>query len=82
MVDRSYTTDTATLLSDATLLVAGGLNTGYLASAEVYNPGTEVSTATGNLVVAGGYHTPTLLANGKVLVASGYGFSGYLARAE
>jgi uncharacterized delta-60 repeat protein len=70
---------TATLLPDGTVLVVGGYNdsSGYLSSAEYYHhyylPGHWVWgwTLTGSLNNGRAYHTATLLANGKVLVAGG-----------
>jgi uncharacterized protein YjdB len=78
---------TAVLLPDGTVLVAGGetstfYNAGAVASTEIYDPVAATWRATGNLNIARIGHTATLLSNGKVLVAGGYGGSGQLASAE
>jgi hypothetical protein len=64
---------TAALLSNGQVLVAGGVNnlTGYLASAELYNPSTGKWTFTGSLNTARFGHNMVLLQNGEVLVAGG-----------
>jgi len=72
---------TATLLPDGDVLVAGGTQ-GFNSSgsdrvtamAELYNPNTETWSATGSLNVAREEATATLLPDGKVLVAGGFGF--------
>ncbi len=61
------TGQTATLLPDGKVLVAGG----GTASAELYDPQTGTWTPTGTLSVARTHHTATLLADGTVLVAGG-----------
>ncbi len=80
---RAY--HTATLLPNGKVLVVGGLNpvsSGiYLSSAELYDPATGTWTTTGSMTTIRGYHTATLLPNGKVLVAGGYNF-GYPTGAE
>lgn len=63
---------TATLLSDGTVLVAGGVSSSaVLAGAEVYSPAAGTFAAVGSLNVPRSGHTATLLNGGKVLVAGG-----------
>jgi hypothetical protein len=79
---------TATLLANGEVLVAGGNNnsTGYLSSAEVYNPSTGKWTLAGSMTVPRDGHDAVLLPNGQVLVAGGInatlGTCGTLASAE
>ena len=65
---------TATLLANGEVLVSGGSNStsGYLASAELYNPATGKWTATGSMHVPRDGHNAVLLQNGEVLVTGGY----------
>ncbi len=63
--------DTATLLPNGKVLIAGGNNGLDLSSAEIYDPANGTFTATGSLGVAHAGHTATLLPNGKVLIAGG-----------
>jgi hypothetical protein len=62
---------TATLLSNGTVLVAGGYNGGAIASAELYDSATGTWTYTGSLNTARYSHTATLLYDGRVLVTGG-----------
>ena len=71
---------TATLLTDGTVLIAGGFNVNVtpsdiLASAEIYNPSTSTFTNTGSLTGTRWQHTATLLNDGSVLIAGGFGFN-------
>jgi len=74
--------DTATLLQNGDVLVAGGQNGGTLSSAELYDPTTGAWSTTGNLNTPRYNATATLLQNGDVLVAGGQNGSGVLASAE
>ncbi|ADO69570.1 Kelch repeat-containing protein [Stigmatella aurantiaca] len=75
---------TATLLPSGKVLVAGGLSSssGYLATAEVYDPVTGTWSVTGSMASVRAHHTATLLPSGKVLVAGGGNGIGSPAAAE
>ncbi|QXJ24628.1 hypothetical protein AGRA3207_005995 [Actinomadura graeca] len=82
-------TNTAVLLGDGTVLLAGGENARRDAygGASVYDPAANAWTATGALTATRRLHTLTRLADGRVLAAGGIGgpFStppGELATAE
>ena len=73
---------TATLLPSGKVLITGGgdrsdlLCIGGVNSVELYDSSTSAFTATGSMAALRYAHTATLLLNGKVLVAGGYG-SGF-----
>lgn len=64
---------TATLLQNGKVLVAGGSDDTQttLASAELYDPSTNMWSITGSMATTRFGHTATLLPNGKVLVVGG-----------
>jgi N-acetylneuraminic acid mutarotase len=71
---------TASLLGNGEVLVAGGNDingtcscTTFVSSADLYNPATNIFTATGTLNVARYAHTATVLQDGTVLVVGGFG---------
>jgi hypothetical protein len=76
---------TATLLSDGTVLVAGGRGSDVNASAEIYDPKSGMFRETGRLTTARYKHTAGLLPDGRVLLAGGSDerdWHGTLASAE
>ncbi len=64
---------TSSVLTDGRVLVAGGLDNKDtpLASAVLYDPGTDTFSPTGSLATGRGMHTATVLADGRVLIAGG-----------
>jgi len=76
---------TATLLTDGTVLIAGGTTTGLgrQNTAELFNPQTGVFTVLAfTMTTARFAHTSTLLPNGRVLLAGGLGPASGLSSAE
>jgi N-acetylneuraminic acid mutarotase len=76
----------AVLLPDGRVLVMGGQKIGSpytaFASAEVFDPAAGTWTAIPDMTQARSGHTATLLPDGRVLVASGFGDGDTLASAE
>jgi len=63
---------TATTLLDGRILVTGGWNGGTLATAEIYDPDTEIWAFTaGNMSTGRYHHRAVLLPSGKVLILAG-----------
>jgi N-acetylneuraminic acid mutarotase len=79
---RALVPGTSTVLANGKVLVAGGYNLSYHATAELYDPATNTWSNAGSFVGARQSHTLTLLANGKVLLAGGYNGSNSLASAS
>lgn len=78
---------TATLLAEGKLLVTGGFESGTaspsaLSSAELLDPASGRWTEAGDLTTPRFHHTATLLPDGRVLLAGGWGTDGVLASAE
>jgi formylglycine-generating enzyme required for sulfatase activity len=76
---------TATLLSSGKVLVVGGQSGTYqyTASAEIYDPETQLWTVTGAMSTARAYHKAILLKNGMVLIVGGaQGVGEILSSAE
>ena len=75
---------TATALSDGRILITGGRdNAGNLvAAAEIFDPETQTSSASGTLHTARVDHSATVLVDGRVLIAGGSNDSGPLSSAE
>lgn len=77
-MNRARRNATLTLLNDGRVLVTAGSNgppdgNRFLASAEIYDPGTGIWTYTGSLNTAREGHTAIRLADGRVLIAGGEG---------
>ena len=78
-MNNARSTHTATLLPNGTVLVAGGFsynsneNDNFLSSAEIYDPSTESWSMTNSLNYPRNCQTSTLLADGEVLFAGGWG---------
>jgi Galactose oxidase, central domain len=68
--------DTATLLPDGRVLVAGSVTSVTVGSAEVYDPSTATWAATGSVYWPVAFHTATLLPDGTVLVLGDGGVAG------
>jgi hypothetical protein len=89
-IDPARQYQTATLLPNGKVLVAGGYGSGgvgWLIDCQLYDPQKSDFVETGRLSTRRDAHTATLLPNGKVLVAGGEevnerGFSVLLASAE
>jgi hypothetical protein len=77
---------TSTLLADGRVLIAGGESTNYdilyVGPSELYDPATEQFTPTGSLTTPRWSHTATLLPDGTILIAGGYGLNGPLTATE
>jgi Galactose oxidase, central domain/Kelch motif len=62
---------TATLLNDGRVLMAGGGSGGLIGTAELYDPKTGTFSETGSLITPRHKHTAGLLPDGRVLIAGG-----------
>ena len=77
---------TATLLNDGTVLIAGGVDASNgntpVGLAEVYDPTTNSFAPSGTMITPRANHTATLLKDGSVLFAGGYGTVPYYLASE
>jgi hypothetical protein len=75
-IPRSW--NTATLLQNGMVLLAGGKNSSNYstASSELYNPATKTFTATGSMTTPRAFHAAVLLPSGMVLIVGGNDDSG------
>jgi len=77
MLQGHGTNFTVTKLQNGRVLIDGGSTTGVInssttyAGAELFDPASNSFSAAGSVVVARGYHTATLLSDGRVLIAAG-----------
>jgi len=86
LTTRSF--HTATLLASGKVLVTGGVSlAGFarqatLGSTELYDPDSGTFSSSGSMTTGRRFHTATLLADGRVLIAGGYDSLGAVASAE
>ncbi len=74
---------TATLLGNGEVLVAGGASTGCcFSNADLYDPNAGTFTPTGSMTTGREYDTATLLTSGQVLVAGGANNGNLLSSSE
>src|SRR5581483_6916469 len=75
-----YEGHAATLLADGRVLITGGYSSGVgygaVDEAEIYDPSSNRFTGAGSMTTPRRFHTATLLADGRVLIAGGYDASG------
>jgi hypothetical protein len=79
------TEQSATLLADGRVLIAGGQNgmgSSVFSSAELYDPSAGVFSPTGKMTSPRGSHSATLLPDGRVLIAGGHNGSADVASSE
>src|SRR5260370_41390168 len=72
----------ATLLLDGNVLIAGGRPFDQAATSELYNPVTATWANSGPLATGREFHTATLLQDGRVVVTGGQSASQLLASTE
>jgi hypothetical protein len=83
-LNRAREGNTATLLKNGKVLIAGGDNghAPMIASAELYDPAKHAFTTTGSMKTPRGGHVATLLADGRVLMTGGMDDLKIIAAAE
>jgi Kelch motif/Galactose oxidase, central domain len=71
---ESRSDQSATLLPDGTVLIAGGMrrNQDFYRSAEIFDPATNQFSRTGDMSIARVGHEAMLLSSGKVLILGGW----------